>query len=55
METLIWLRWLFFGGMLALAAMTVAAVPLIARFRCRRTRRVLPGRRVSLAPAGGRP
>ncbi|MBI3109236.1 MAG: hypothetical protein HYY95_27305 [Candidatus Rokubacteria bacterium] len=55
METLIWLRWLFLGGMLALAAMAVAAVTLIDRFRRRRTRRVLPGPRVSVAPAGGRP
>ena len=55
METLIWLRWLFLGGMLALAAMAVAAVTLIDRFRCRRTRRGLPGPRVSVAPAGGRP
>ena len=55
METLIWLRWLFLGGLLAVAAMAVAAVTLLDRLRRRRTRRVLPGRRVSLAPAGGRP
>jgi len=55
METLIWLRWLFLGGVLVLAATAAAAITLIDWLRRRRTERVLPGPRVSVAPAGGRP
>lgn len=55
METLSWLRFMFIGGMLAFAALAVAAVTLFDRFRRRQPRRVLPGPRASVAPAGGRP
>ncbi len=55
MEMLVWLRLVFIGGVLAFSALAVAAATLFDRFRRRQARRVLPGPRASVAPAGGRP
>jgi hypothetical protein len=55
METVIWMRFAFIGGMLALAALAVATELLIDRLGRRPTSRALHGPGVPVAPAGGRP
>ncbi len=55
METILWIRLAFIGGIVAVAALAVAAELLIDRLTRGPASRVLSGRGASPAPVGGRP